>query len=293
MTNAADRPLIRFHIGAPKTATTILHTCLRTNSKQNPDQSRFYIENIDLRRTLRNCDRKERQTVGSAFFRAVPAGGVGLFSEENALGRCNTIVESGELYADIAGASKKYREFFGPESAVELFLVIRSYDTFAVSAFGEGRRSGAYRPFDDFAAAIKMETFNWERVPNDLAAVFPESPIVVMRYEDLRADYRMLLDPLAGEVGRLLKLPEKAARTSPTADAIRLVDLVASEFGGTIALQFQKAAEAVFDSDRSPRYDPPWPSGRARDLREMYDEHWKSIQQHGRFLIPQARERQP
>lgn len=241
---------IRFHIGAHKTATTHLQMTL---ARATFAPGTRYVPLKRLRRTLTSPVRKGRPRLPWHRW----YDGTWLFSDENIL---DTTQHALRMYPDPARA---LRYFLDCELSV--FLCVRSYDAFLVSAYGEGLWR---HPDETFAADLPAR--RWPDVVRDLQRGLPGVPLSVWRYEDYRENSRAIAqyyagnaitdfgaplehDPKPGFSGRAMAEMSRFSGARPRkAQVLRLRD------------EFPISAEY-------PRFDP-WSADQKARLEEMYAE---------------------
>lgn len=243
-------PCIRFHIGAHKTATTHLQMTL---ARCRLESGTRHIGLGWLRRTLTSPVRKHRPRLPwHCWYR-----GTWLFSDENILGTCK---EGLALYPDPASALA----YFG-DCGLRIFLCVRSYDTFLVSAWGERLWHHRFEPF-----RAELPQRRWTHVVSDIRAKLPDVPVHVWRYEDYRQSAREIAQYFAG--GAIAAFgPELEAdpKSGFSAEAVEQMDRYrGSRLGKT---RIHRLRERYPVGERFERYDP-WSAEQKAQLRRMYAE---------------------
>jgi len=248
-------PRIRFHIGAHKTATTHLQMTL-ARCRLAPGTR--YVPLKRLRRFLISPVRKGRPFLPWHRWYS----GTWLFSDENILGNSANVRR---MYRDPAAALRYFAD-----CELEVFMAIRSYDTFLPSAWGERLWR---HPFEPFEAEIPRR--RWTDVIADLQQALPGVPFHVWRYEDYREHAESVLRFYAGGAveyypGELDRVPKAGF----SAKAIDQLNIYAGSNPGR--MRIRRLRERYPVSEEYPRFDPWTPEQRAT-LQGMYAEDVASL----------------
>lgn len=255
---------IRFHIGAHKTATTHLQ---RTLARSRLAPGTCYVPLKRLRRLLTSPVRK-----GRPFFPWHRCyGGTWLFSDENILGNS---INVRRMYREPASALKYFAD-----CELELFLAIRSYETFLPSAWAERLWR---HPFEPFEPAIP--TRRWTDVIADLQSALPHVPIHVWRYEDYRSHAEAIIRFYADDAVQSLA-PELAGRPKSGFSGRAIAEL--SEYAGRHPgrRRIRQIRRRFPVSEAFPRFDP-WSAEQKATLQAMYAEDVAVLKRRVRFWTP-------
>jgi hypothetical protein len=127
-----------------------------------------------------------------------------VISDENLLGFLNDIFSHGEFYPNTAFNLAELKTML-PVAPVKIVIAIRAYDSFFASAYGRWlapKRMVLSR--GALAELVRGLKRGWPEVLADIAAAFPDSPLVISEYSpDPRfgpAHLAALLGPLAEDL---------------------------------------------------------------------------------------------
>jgi len=293
-------PYTVLHGGFHKTASTFLQKTLQRNSGKLLRHDVKYVPHRDIRKqftvpcqqnvayekgfrrkTLLTPEQLREMT--SAFFQPIleerPRRLV--LSDENLAGHCGHCVRSGNLYR----YRKPFIAAFARELPIpihEIHLSVRNYADFFSAAYIEYLRSLTGKN-DQFATSQKMcwRVFQhmpgWNGVINTLTKSFPETRIVVWRFEDFVKEPKLktqILQNLAGDdidVSRFDPPQERHRRPSASGAAVRKLELVALTEGVRRMVELRQDIQTDFPrSEEYPVFDPWDPWERAHLLR-LYD----------------------
>lgn len=241
---------IRFHIGAHKTATTHLQMTL---ARCEMARGTRYVPLKRLRRFLTSPVRKGRPFLPWHRW----YGGTWLFSDENILGNSSNVRR---MYQEPAAALKYFRD-----CNLEIFMAVRSYDTFLPSAWAERLWR---HPFEPFEANIPQR--RWPDVIADLQADLPGVPIHVWCYEDYQAHAEAIIRFFAD--GGIVRFPpklESRPKSGFSDRAIAQLNLYAGSYPGRLRIRQLRKRYPV--GPEYPRFDP-WTESQRSTLQAMYAE---------------------
>ncbi|MBI3155074.1 MAG: hypothetical protein HYZ20_06670 [Burkholderiales bacterium] len=257
---------IRFHIGAHKTATTHLQLTL-AHCRLAPGTR--YVPLGWLRRTLTSPVRHGRPHLPWQRW----YGGTWLFSDENILG---TTAQGLKLYPDPARALRHFAD-----TGLSVFLCVRRYDEFLVSAWGERLWHHGFEPF-----AAELPARRWTDLVRDLRRDLRGVPVHVWRYEDYRIHAQSIAQHYAG--GAIEAFGAPLAQDPKSGFSARAVQELAdrgSRRVGKRELLALRAAHPVRTA--SERYDP-WSAAQKDALAAMYDEDLASLRRMAELWLPPA-----
>lgn len=241
---------IRFHIGAHKTATTHLQMTL-ARCRFAPGTR--YVPLKRLHHTLTSPVRKGRPRLPWHRWHH----GTWLFSDENFMGRTKHALR---MYPDPARALRYFLD-----CELEIFLSVRSYDTFLASAYGERLWRHRFQPFH-----AELPSRRWPDLVHDLQRELPGVPVHVWRYEDYRdhadAILQFYADAAITEFGAPLEQDPKSGFSARA--VAELARLGGSRPGKSRVLRLREAYPISLEF---PRFDP-WSDTQRTRLQEMYTE---------------------
>jgi len=255
---------IRFHIGAHKTATTHLQMTL-ARCRLAPGTR--YVPLKRLRRLLTSPVRKNRPFLPWHRW----YGGTWLFSDENILGNSSNVQR---MYRSPAASLKYFAD-----CELELFMAIRSYDTFLPSAWGERLWRHRFEPFEPV-----IPTRRWSDVIADLQSALPGVPIHVWRYEDYRSHAESIIRFYAGDAVQSFA-PELGDRPKSgfSASAVAELNRFDGHYPGRRRIRQIRQRYPV--GEAHPRFDP-WSDDQKAVLQVMYAEDVAVLKEHVYFWTP-------
>ncbi len=286
---------IHLHVGVHKTATSFMQARLKGNhAKLNRAGIGFmplfpfrntYVK--DLMRfdpaTFRLEDRME-----DFFPRGAPAEVRGIImSDENLLGLCGTMLNSGKIYSGVRARLAQLRRLLAGHE-VTLFCAVRRYDAFLASAYCEGLRTNPrYINFEDFSNRVNWKAINWVTLLNRFETGLRPQHMRYWRYEQFRQNSDLVLRELA--FGEKLDHVEsdtgKSANPSLSQAAIDAIDSVSERLGREVAGRLVRAISAALPkSDGYPDFDPWGPLDKKRFARR-YDDDCRQIAPE-KWLLP-------
>lgn len=255
---------IRFHIGVHKTASTHLQMTLAGCRLAKGSR---YVPLKRLRRFLISPVRKGRPFLPwHRFYR-----GTWLFSDENILGNSADVQR---MYRRPAEALRYFTD-----GDLELFMAIRSYDSFLPSAWGERLWRHSFEPFEP-----TLPDRRWTDVVADLQAALPGVPIHMWRYEDYRDHANEIIRFYAAEAVESFPPPlASPPKSGFSAKAIAELSQYAGTYPGR--RRIRRARERYPVGPEYPRFDP-WSDEQKRKLQAMYAEDIEALKERVHFWLP-------
>jgi hypothetical protein len=275
----------RIHIGAHKTATTHLQETLALVRGGLAERGVDFIPNRLVRKHGLAVQLWKRQLiarlpfVGSAHMRdAIEAiieplrlgPEVVVLSEENILGRPDQVFE--EPFYPQVGQTVGRLASLAARAELELFLSIRSYDTFLPSAYAEHLKHTAPPPggFEGMRERLVERPPSWYDLVRRIRAAAPMARLRIWRQEDYRANDAAIMAALCG--CRLPPLPEISDPSwtrSPSASAIAEAEKLPAHLSHAERRALVRGIYAASDP-ASDRFRPFAPPERQR-LRAAYE----------------------
>jgi hypothetical protein len=281
----------RIHIGAHKTATTHLQETLALVREGLAERGVDFIPNRLVRKHGLAVQLWKRQLiarlpfVGSAHMRdAIEAiieplrlgPEVVVLSEENILGRPDQVFE--EPFYPQVGQTVGRLASLAARAELELFLSIRSYDTFLPSAYAEHLKHTAPPPggFEGMRERLVERPPSWYDLVRRIRAAAPMARLRIWRQEDYRANDAAIMAEVCG--CPLPPLPEISDPTwtrSPSAAAIATAEALPADlpYGERRARVHDIFAASEPEGDRF----RPFSRGERARLRAAYDDDLERI----------------
>jgi hypothetical protein len=247
---------LHLHLGAHKTASTLLQKHLSRHSKEllavgvnwkGPAEVRTSLVKAVHKMCAQNdMSRPEfaklQQSVSETLFPEADLQ-ICAISDENLIGGCRKAFDQTGFYPRIGMRLKMLRRLL-PEAPTRVFFAVRSPETFIPSAYCEVLvHAQTYIPFSTFFAGATPTRLLWYPVIEVIQRTFPDSQIVVWCYEDFQCVLEALLFLLLGPAGfsAIPMLPtDKRNRPSLSSLAVNLLDQCSSlvapdDFGRFVA----------------------------------------------------------
>ena len=233
----------RIHVGAHKTATTHLQEQLEGNDESLLNQGVDVLATSKTSPVVRNKSDQKKKSLGRlkqhiASFASRPSHArrsvrlrqmmrgkpVTVLSHEDQLG-----FTQHALLPRLYDGSERFQtiENLHDAKSIELFLSIRSFDTFFMSAFCE-----ALKPFPDMRMRLnkRKQSFceappSWFDLATRIADRFPNARLYVWTFEDYLKDPNIAVHALTGvHFDRLENIPAPSTTKSPSLRAIALAE---------------------------------------------------------------------
>lgn len=221
---------IVLHIGAHRCATTTFQSYLETNAApltqarlaiwtpRDTRHGRFdalAAPDIDKARRAAGRISVQRQVHIRAGMRSL------LISDENLIGATRANLRAGQLYPDLLARFRRVRAVLGPVRRIG--FAIRSYESYWSSALSYAVLRGHRLPARDVLGDLSRQDRRWTDVVRDVAAVFPQSDVLVWRFEDYAATPHQKLRLLCEETPHRQRMLQSAIvpqNPSPSCSAL-------------------------------------------------------------------------
>jgi hypothetical protein len=278
---------ISLHLGAHKTATTWLQTRLEAalpalraigvDYEPLDPFRRAFADKLDV--VMHQGETPERMEELRAAIAGYLSRGAERFiaSDENIIGQCNPIVNSGRLYGGMKGRLEKLAALL-PEPPSSVVFTLRSYAPFFSSVYVESLWHGIFNPFDEFRARLVTDDGLWLRVVHNLVAAFGAERVRILRFEALQASLPAALEALCGQKVDPALLPESHDRRERlSARAVEELGRLAAKTDRRSARRrLGEFAESFPRSPDFPAFDP-WSAEERARLDALYAEHLARI----------------
>jgi hypothetical protein len=278
---------IVLHLGAHKTATTWLQKrleaglpALRAIGVDYEPLGPFRRAVADpLDEVIHQGETPERLAALRGALEGYLSRGAARFiaSDENILGQCNPIVNSGRLYGTAKRRAQTVASLLPAPPAMTL-LTIRSYAPFLASVYCESLWHAKFNSFEEFRARLVTDDGLWVRVVQGLVDVFGAERVRIVRYETLQASLPAMLHALCGQEVDPAQLPESTDRNERlSARAVEELGRFAEETNRlTARRRLREFANRFPRSAEFPAFDPWTEEERAR-LDALYAQHLATI----------------
>jgi hypothetical protein len=286
---------IHVHIGVHKTATTYIQNTLQANRAALHEAGIGYLHLWELRSFLTEKlmsytpeNFRIEDHLPRFFDNNVPSHIRGLLiSEENLIGYCGGLLNSGEPFANAGSRLAHLRKLLAGHD-ITLFCALRDYHSFLSSAYCEGiRNNQKFVNFETFRGRLHWNKMKWPELLANFEQNLRPTQTVIWRYEDFRKNAKQILNALCFDAGIELappggENPEYPSFSQTTIDALgvlaeHLDPAIANALIDSIGKKFPK-------SDTRKGYEP-WAKSEVRLLQRLYRDDCHAIDA-GKFLIP-------
>ena len=268
-------PQITLHLGAHRTASTHLQGVLAKNTALLAASGLASPTQAATKKALTSRLNPEPSLPSGAFAQLLKAANIApdarlILSDENFIGFLNEIFSHQKFYPNSRARLQRLRRML-PGAPEKVLFSIRSYSSFFASAYG--RWLSPVRPVvprDLCAELVLGLKRGWDDLAADIAAVFPESELLIVEYSPSPAfgsdQLFRLLGPLAKQLeynpnyrwnrsmsARQTRLYEQAVQAGEGADEVRaLIRLKQPPLTeGFWDEATQAALEARYEKDRA------------------------------------------
>jgi hypothetical protein len=215
-----------------------------------------------------------------------------IISEENLIGYCGGLLNSGNPFASARGRLAHLRTLLRGHE-VTMFCAIRSYDTFLSSAYREGIRNlNTYVPFEEMREKLHWARMQWPHLIDSFEDNLRPDRTFIWRFEDFRQANDRILDALTFDTGMTLVPPggKNAEYPSYSALTIETLDVIAKNLGVNVANALIPSIATAFPKGDTYQAFNPWGSNEQKLMRRLYEQDCAAIEP-GKWLVggPPAR----
>jgi len=194
--------IIKLYIGAHKTATTHIQGIFEHNKTILKAQNIKISTPTELRKSwlklFMDCCHKNQRAYMAQLKDEAPKNGIWILSDENIVGTPYEFMVSNEgMYPNIKKRLLLLKELF-PDTKIELFFALRSYETFYRSTYLEVVRNRGYIPFEKYYDKKKFTKNSWKTVIEMFTDVIPQEQITLWLYEDIKTIMPNIINSITG-----------------------------------------------------------------------------------------------
>lgn len=261
---------VRLYLGAHKTASTHLQHMLMNSADLVARNGTRMAEPLTLRvsgwmtaffQATRQHKAGEIAPDLLAQLRAqLPEdGGDLMLTDENILGTPREMLEGWGVYK-FAGPRLKTLAAIFDDCRVEVFMSMRSYDSFFASLYAEVVRNRGYVAFDPFQTLSQDDGWSWQNTVCDLVEAFGAENVVVWDYADFRALIPELVTRLSGMADSapiIAAYSSRPTRPSLSQPAMEIIRSLAPSLGTPAALSLTEKLAVHYSAENgAPRFEP-------------------------------------
>jgi hypothetical protein len=285
---------IHIHVGVHKTATTYIQNMFHANRAVLNEAGIGYLSLWELRSFLTEKlmsftpqNFRIEDHLPRFFNNNVPGQIRGLLiSEENFIGHCGGLVNSGEPFANAGGRLAQLRKLL-PGHDITMFCALRDYHTFLSSAYCEGiRNKQKFVTFETFRSRLRWDKMNWPELLAKFEQNLRPTKTILWRYEDFRKHSKEILNALCFDAGLTLAPPTGADAEYPSFSqtTIDTLEVLAKNLEPEIANALINSIGKTFPKGDSFKAFEPWGKNEIALMQRLYREDCQMIDQ-DKFLI--------
>jgi hypothetical protein len=214
---------LHLHIGAHKTATTHFQDYL----KKIPVNDDFYFLETDIARknfsmegnscSIQDSERFYKD-LASQKYKMV------LISDENICGHSYHIFRDQRLYQTIGKRLKRISFFNEIFDEIDIWLTLRSQETFISSLYCEAIRWGSFKSFSNVFEGNFHQS--WLPVIDEVKKSFPCANLNILLYENYGENFPPLIHEITGRAPSQGASPEQAVYTSLNGFSVKASSMI-------------------------------------------------------------------
>jgi hypothetical protein len=285
---------IHIHVGVHKTATTYTQSLLHANRDKLHQAGIGFIGLWEFRSTftenLMNFEPgvfRIEDHLPRFFEQKVPREIRGLLiSEENLIGYCGGLVNSGTPFGTAANRLAHLRKLLAGHD-VTLFCAVRDYHSFLASAYCEGLRNNQkFVTFETFRSRLQWDKMNWAKLLARFEQSLQPERTVVWRYEDFRSQAGRILNAMCFDQNLDLVPPtQKSEYQSFSKATVDALEVIAKHLDPEIAGRLIHPIGKALPKNEINGAFEPWPANDVKMLQRLYQSHCSAIPPK-KFLFP-------
>jgi len=192
---------LNLHLGAHKTATTHFQSVMEANRRLY-EKSTYYVslgefrENVTQANKLLNLNVCNEVDGYLKSIRTIKKQKL-IISEENIIGEAKDIYNTECIYPNASKRLFRLKSFVSSFEDVNIWISIRSMDTFLPSIYGESLLHWDFRSFSQVLLANYNQS--WLPLIHLIKQTYPEAKVNVICYEDYADILPRWLEALTGE----------------------------------------------------------------------------------------------
>jgi hypothetical protein len=214
---------LHLHIGAHKTATTHFQDYL----KKIPVNDDFYFLETDIARKNFSMEGNSCSIQDSERFYKNLAGQkykMLLISDENICGHSYHIFRDQRLYQTIGERLKRVTFFNEIFDEIDIWLTLRSQETFLSSLYCEAIRWGSFKSFSSVFEGNFHQS--WLPVIDEVKKSFPCANLNILLYENYGENFPPLIYEITGSAPSQGASPEQAVYTSLNGFSVKASSMI-------------------------------------------------------------------
>lgn len=265
---------LHLHIGAHKTATSQLQDCL----KKLPESNDFYFLETDIARknfsmegnscTIQDSERFYRD-LASQKYKSL------LISDENICGHSYHIFRDQRLYQTIEERLKRIAFFRNIFDEIEIWLTLRSQETFLPSLYCEAIRWGSFKSFAHvFEGNFRQ---SWLPVIDEVKNSFPSANLNILLYENYGENFPLLIYEITGNAPSRGASSEQAVYTSLNGFSVKASSMI-NKFCPVPQRPFVIRSISRLSKRFSQGKFQPFSKQQAMELKQLYASDIKALE---------------
>ena len=270
---------LHLHLGAHKTATTHFQQALANISdRATAKYSVVPIEQFRAKFTHANRFLDERHSPELSKYLTSLLSEESrrvIISEENLIGEAKDFVSHCSHYEK---AKVRLRAFFSllPEGIdIQVWLFIRSLDSFLPAMYCEYLRHWPYVPFEQVLGGVYRHS--WVPLIQTIRSIMPHAPINVLNYDAYQVLAPKMLSAMTGDMSNTLPMNVQVIRPRLTNFSVKLSQYLPRRLPSTLRMRVVESASALSRRSRSATDFAPFPQALIEDLRLAFQEDLDQI----------------
>ncbi|MDG1389068.1 MAG: hypothetical protein P8P79_11580 [Halioglobus sp.] len=265
---------LHLHLGVHKTATThfqqvLAETCLLASSEYTvvttqQFRARFTHANrfLDTRHGPELTEYMERLLLVE--------GGRVLISEENLIGEAKDFISPCALYQKAEQRLGTFSSLVPEGTKTNVWLFIRSLDSFLPAMYCEYLRHWPYVPFEQVLGGVYRQS--WIPLIQIIRSIMPNAQLNVLNYHSYQALAPQMLRAMTGDTKNLLPMDSRVIRPRLTNVAVQLSRYLPKHLPSSLRMRAVESASAVSQRIGSSTGFAPFPQNAVEDLRLAFQD---------------------
>jgi hypothetical protein len=275
---------IKLHLGIHKTASTHLQNLMANHNTGvlHSMQTHFYppreirepvVRVVHKTYAERKAGGPVTKSIADAVAPLLKSHSRIIVADENLIGSCQELYHNKQPYPRAQQLLSVLAEGLTAGRVSEVYLAVRSYDTFLASAYCEAiRNTREFITFEEYTRHLAPEELSWSSLVRSVTDVFPQSRVFVWRFEDYRRLEPAIVNSIAGASvhGRFSSGAGAIVYPSPSQKTISALAALKDVLSRKELSTLRPRLEKMFPkSDTNPAFNP-WQPAASLYWKEKY-----------------------
>lgn len=285
---------VNIHVGLHKTATTYIQQLLNTYRLQLAENQIDYFSLDEIRkRTSQIKKNKATPQFSWAIKKSLSQNALLIFSEENILGNPGDCYHSDKFYPKakeyVSNFSKKLHRL-GAEK-INLYICLRSYDSFYKSLYSEYLRHDPYIPFREYLKKEVMMEHCWRELMEQLSEIKYIHEIYIWEFEKFFINRNEVINILLNGYGHIIENYEiqtghhtiRSSFSEKTIDILNKIEEIESVTPREM-IAVANSMDKIFPKSNENKAFQPFNSEEIFSLKNKYKEDIAYLRQSYNFI---------